>query len=837
MKTRILLLFLILFALLPSTSAVARSDIYFNDSDPNLMRLGNAHLELVLGKTNGAIKQFIDKAAGASLTLGSRNDCLWGAVFSEASRDYVGGCSYARSAPRHFSYAWNPANALLTLNYTWEPGADQRVDAIVIITASESSYLDMQLTVSNDWEAVMEHVLFPSDLVFVDDVVQAGYGPFLIPGVLLKPGFFTSNRSYVPTYPSDAAFADYLALDVNGGHLAFFAANPTDPVQPVALGYIDDDDLQPGTFFTYHSFYTWTASGQDFTTPLVRIHVGQPARDTIVAYRVANSIDTYPSLDSKLGERLFQLAEAPLIKADAHAINRSFRDWIPELRRLPSPALLHPVAFQPGGHDEHYPDFLPPDPRWGTTADFLAMVSAAQDRGIMVMPYINPTRWDDESPTMQNLPSGTTIDDIAVLDRNGQPVMETYRTVYNGYVVSPFASLVKQRLDQLLAQWRDEVPVDFIFEDQIGARRWTYDFNASAPNPLAYSEGWLDHAASYASQGLMTEMGWDRLARDFVGFHGSLLTWAREFDYPEQFWGAGNWEIHPLALWLFHDKVLLYQHDLSVLTMSQDKGVLTWNLVTGSMLSYDWQSADNDPLNNPWLDLVALLQRTVAARYAGLPLVDYHYLTDVVTQSDFGSITVIANWHPTLTHWQGGYDIAPGGFLASAQDESVLAGVFVNRFDGILLSAGEHYIVIERTPMQVNIHQPVGATTFLSVPAPAAWQEGHALNLLVFDRHGNLLGQSDYGVDGRRINFIYRMSWNGQEVGRYELASGAQIFMPCLLINTDPVVDIIDVQLIANALGKSIPPAAQAYDLNADSVIDSKDIRLVVRCWIDAQTG
>ena len=41
-----------------------------------------------------------------------------------------------------------------------------------------------------------------------------------------------------------------------------------------------------------------------------------------------------------------------------------------------------------------------------------------------------------------------------------------------------------------------------------------------------------------------------------------------------EFWGEGNWRPWPLALWLVHDKVLMYQHDLAEETMTDDDEVL-----------------------------------------------------------------------------------------------------------------------------------------------------------------------------------------------------------------------------------------------------------------------
>ena len=106
----------------------------------------------------------------------------------------------------------------------------------------------------------------------------------------------------------------------------------------------------------------------------------------------------------------------------------------------------------------------------------------------------------------------------------------------------------------------------------------------------------------------MVEDGWDRLARDAVGFHGSLLMMSRELDLPNTYFGAGNWQPYPLATWLFHDKVLLYQHDLYDGTMAIDLEVLTWNMAFGLVSSYSWDALG--PADEP----VARSRRAPAAR-------------------------------------------------------------------------------------------------------------------------------------------------------------------------------------------------------------------------------
>ena len=120
-------------------------------------------------------------------------------------------------------------------------------------------------------------------------------------------------------------------------------------------------------------------------------------------------------------------------------------------------------------------------------------------------------------------------------------------------------------------------------------------------SPLSYYDGWLSLFAPDADKCLMVEDGWDRLAASFSGFDSSDMLMQREFDWLDGRFGAGNWETFPLALWLLHDKVPLYQHDLFDGTFTGDPEMLTWNLAYGYLLSFNWSAGTS----SPWLRIVA----------------------------------------------------------------------------------------------------------------------------------------------------------------------------------------------------------------------------------------
>src|SRR5207253_7927120 len=159
--------------------------------------------------------------------------------------------------------------------------------------------------------------------------------------------------------------------------------------------------------------------------------------------------------------------------------------------------------------------------------------------------------------------------------------------------------------------------------------------------------------ASYGDRCLMAEDGWDRLAASFSGFQGGLLLMEREHQEPDTLWGAGNWRAFPLGLWLLHDKVLLYQHDLYEGTMTTDPETLTWNEAFGFVLSYDWAAGTA----GPWLGITSAFQRALGPHYAGVALTSFRDLADGITETRFGAYSVVVTWTGSV-YETGGYRIA-----------------------------------------------------------------------------------------------------------------------------------------------------------------------------------
>jgi len=780
------------FISLLNANAIAQL-IYFDDASSELIKVGNASFyEVGLRKTNGSIIYIIDKTTGQNLTLGSRYEQLWGAVFPGSTVDYVGGASYNPSGPNKFSYSWSEADKILTLEYTPDSTAAKRVTVAVTIAASAETYFNLRMRIQNSWGDILDRVIFPSDLVFREAEIEEALLP-LLPGVILESTFFSQSRSYTTRYPGyPGVFADYVSLKLSGGQLALYSLYDDRPVPMVDFGFVHDDQYAASSTFFTHAFYLFLKNGAEWTSPVVRIRVSEPHRTTIEHLRVDNRLAQLPSLVNKLGVDFERVAKSPLLKADMVQIAcglgiRRFTDYDSLLSQLLAPAILHPVAFQPGGFDNNYPDFLPPNPNFGTTEELRALFKKTQSLGLMVMPYTNPTWWNDESPTLRNLPPPLTIDSIAVLDENGRPVYEYYGP-NGGYVVSPCQPFVTQRIDRLVREMTEELPSDFLFEDQIGARPPRYDFNKSCATPLDYIQGWLEHTRQHAAKRLATELGFDRLLETEVAFHGSVLLPER-FGYTAQWWGNGNWRYYPFTSLLAHDKALFYQHDLAPETMTTDKATLSWNLAFGYMLSYDLFTGHfNAPF---WRDVVAIFQSRVASRYAGEKMADYTTLAPGVTQSNFANAIVVTNW--TLNSYTTGTHTIPSlGIFVASKDGSLTAGIFT-AYNNEPLTAGDHYLIVEKSAKMdsMRVWQPLGNDTPLSIARPSVWPDSNAIHVFAVKKEAAIAVNRE--VTKESINFDWKRRLSGSPVDYYLVTSDFVV-----AVNDKPASAPVDFRLFQN---------------------------------------
>lgn len=757
----LLKLFLIVMLLFLSFAYVILPDdstIYFNDSSADLIVIGNTlYWETGFRKADGAIAYILNKQTGSIISYGNREGSLWKAEFPNNS-GYVLSKSWNSGG---FSYSWSEADKKLSLVYQSDLSKVKGADCTVTVTASVDDWLDLNLSLTvNGASNVVKYIHFPSDLTFAVNEIDEALYPSM-PGLLLNKTFFLIKNECETTYPGyPGMFADFFWISTTGGSLAIYSVGNNDPLIPLNIGL--GFSSSGGTNFTYwlHKYGAWKWQGQNFNSPSVRIRIGETKSGAAGAYRTDNGLDKYDSIETKLGDLYSTVAASLEMKLDATVLNLPFDQYQEKVfPKIPVPSILHFAGIQPGGFDENTPDFLPPNPKYGTTDTFRSMVLSAKKSGFLSMPYTNPTWWDNESPTVRNLPSPQTVKDISVVTEKGKPLFESYNG-RGGYTVCPWAAYVIERIAGLHSQMKDEASSDLIFEDQIGARSWWFDFNDSASSLTSYIDGWIAHTRRYKSHLLTTEQGFDRLAETETGFYGSVLYLAKTGE-AWNFWEAGTWEPYPLAPMMMRDKVLFYQHDLSDETFTSSKANLIWNIAFGYQLNNKITNSSMD--DTDWLEMISSFQRDVLSDYAGELLTGFEYSDADFSKTVFQNYTVYTNWSAQSGRGVGSHTLSPEGFIVLSNDGNVNAGVFAG-YNGLALSSGDHFIIEKRRSNLITVKQPLGNDTSIRIAKPSDWKTTDRINVFTYLNSRKSFVKIQSSVDENYINFNLTSQYEGEDV-------------------------------------------------------------------------
>lgn len=760
------------------SAAVAGGGVSFAEDD-GLIRIGNSHYEVGIDRATGGILYIRDIQAGADVSIGNAGGLLWWAFFS--SGDWTQSTYYSNA----FRYEWDSNADQLTLLYP--ASAENSLDVEVILSFSLEDWFKIEAQVSNEGRSSVQTFGFPYQLLTPRAQVKNALIP-LMPGVILDRAFFSDGKSYTAQYPG-VAFSDFLALDSESGRLALYGQR-TGALQPAVIGFEKTTDGE--AYKLIHDYNTWIEPSTTWKSPNLYIKVGADYREAIAAFRLDSGIAQFRGLGEKLGDRKQQFFRSPLYKLDVELIAQPFE----KLKRtvidtIDIPGMVHPVAFQPGGHDVNYPDFLPPAEHLGTIDEFADLIQYAKERGNLVVPYTNLSWWDADGPTLSNLPSGLRAEDVTVLNRNGTKNMESYGTDRDGYVMNLHNSFVKDRIGAEHAKLIEELNMDGIFEDQWGARSAPYDFNPAGLElydpSTSYFEGVLDHVRTHAANNLMTEVGVDMLAECEVAFMGTNFLWDK-LGYRTA--TAPYSHYYPMAGMLFRDKVMLYQHDLAQETWTNDQDMFRWNLAMGYNLSHAFYFNGSLYTANPWIDLVGMFQRYVLSGYADQLIESYENIGSDIYRTRYPDYTVYSNWGDTDTFSIGGHVVPPGGAVVVSDDGSVTGGSFKS-YNNRALSDGEHYIVELREEDSIRIYQPVGADTPLAVRKGPEWA---GAEVKAYTYGGSLIGSVDAAADGDLVVFDCQSTIDSQRVGYYELTASPTPNEPLVAADLRPDLVIRDIR-------------------------------------------
>lgn len=489
--------------------------------------------------------------------------------------------------------------------------------------------------------------------------------------------FQTANRD----------FCDFAALDSEAGRWALFGVQYPDDIYIPARAEVAAEGSAENRIGRY--IHTFLAFGQpDMTVQLPAQHMvlGKPHRDVLREYGKRNQF-TRGLTDKATPEVVEKLKRSILLKVSTNDLKKSAR--IAE--ELPFPVVFHIADYLHGGFDRQYPDHLPPRPEVGAPEDLSRLIKACEDNGHLFMPYTNPTWWCTN-------PKGPTFEkegDVALSrDFDGDIYPERYgASTTQGYTICAWHPAVRAANDVIRRQFTEQYPVAVLFQDQVGARGLRWDTNAASPHPGAYLEG-IHRIAQVDSQfvPLGTEDGNDRLINWEIMFCGLSWPWlpnrpSRSRVLYEDLWSEGAWRIEPMALFLAHDKVLFYHHDLGGFV--RNRLDLSITLAMGYGLSWWTHSETPSEAESDWIERLCRLQAAIGPRCAGRPLDEFEYLAPQVIRSRWGDLEIIANLGEKPWQVDGSTTLADEGFLARSPD--LEAGIFA-RHDGTDCGTGRWLI-------------------------------------------------------------------------------------------------------------------------------------------------
>ena len=410
------------------------------------------------------------------------------------------------------------------------------------------------------------------------------------------------------------------------------------------------------------------APGEHILFPSVRIICGQDAYAALRLYCTENSFNR--SLDIALTRPVLDKFKKSVLLN----MNGTARQMVAAIDKLPVPTLLHFANYLHGGFDKQLPTHLPPNAGFGTEEDMAELFTTTHAKGHLIMPYTNGSWWCDHprGPAFESAGNAA----ISVRE-DGTLYYEKYGQ-NDGWTMCFWHNASKEANRDIIRQFTRKYPVDILFQDQWGARGSIPDKNLTSPEIWAYSEGLLSQVRENAAKvPLSTENGWDRIIKTHVQLSG--LTWQIvPTEYPPEWrrllrdiYPPETWRIFPMIQAEAHGQCSLILHDLGQFVTNRQ--VIAWTLGLGFNMSYAVNARElEQPARLEWLRWLDRLQKSICARWTGVPLKSFSHArpgvtNDGVINTAYGDMRLVANLDTTA---QNG--LPPFGFRASAP--GMLAG-------------------------------------------------------------------------------------------------------------------------------------------------------------------
>ena len=717
---------LYVFLLIPFVSF--SQTITFDDSDPQIMVLNNgSSYEIAFYKLTGALVYIKDIPAGVELSHGVTYDDLWWMDFTNGS--HMKSSNYNHGEPHDFSYLWVDSLKILSLLYTPDSLADIQVNATVSISVYDTNYFDMQIHVENKGDGIINNVLFPSNMNLSLNQGDGVYFPITYPGTMYGSDLFESKET--AEYE-----CDFMSLQIGEGNMAVYQLYNDTCIQTVAMGIHDQSGLEiEENYLGSVRYYTWTTEGESWTSQVSRFRIGQTPLEAIQGFREDNAIDDYPSVEEKLGNQFSTYSRSPIYAYGfPHFDPPGYYYWDvqDQLKYYPGPAILIFNNYSSSACPvcpPLMPDYFPPEPMLGTLEDFQQMISDLKSEGFLIMLATHPNFWHADSPTVTNLPEGISIEDIAVLDWNGNvKVMDHFGEMY--IYISLTSPFVQQKFDENYHHFFETYGADMIYEDA-AVNFQIYNFNENEISPLHNRQEWIKYFEERSSYPSIPEGSIIPMSKSVVGNIGTSY---KGFEQGDREWNYitddGYRRPYPLVSSLYRDKVIPYP---SAGTFTEDKDVFAWNTLFGCPYYVDLDEMTDSPywnINNhgDWIPVIHEFQVRVMARFIGKQLIDYLDLEGAATQADYGEIITIRNWDANDPYNYDSHSIVPQGVYVRSKSGDLEAGI-LSRYNGAALSPGDHYLIVETFSDSIELRHPMGDSTTIEIRNPESWTDEDEIHI------------------------------------------------------------------------------------------------------------
>jgi len=482
------------------------------------------------------------------------------------------------------------------------------------------------------------------------------------------------------SYPQ--SFTDFYHLESAKGNASWFSVQPRGDLKPWEAANDTRRILVPVKFatgankdggWTDRSFFTYGKAGATWQSPVIRMLVGVPLEEGIDKAVAANGVsrklvDKYsPEVYEKLKNSVLVAYEGPA------------KDQIDSLDLLPSPSLIHFANYMKYGFDRGLPEHLPPNAGYGTEADFRRFYDEAHKRGLLMMPYANPTWWNTNPRSETFLKAG---EDPLLKQLDGKIRSESYGGPDQGFSITMWHPAVRAANEVTLQQFTKDYPTDILFYDQVGGggRNTVYDINPASPTPYANSEGLISLSQEHsATVPLSVECGWLGLSDHLVQFCGVATglfpstMWGEAVSYMKNAYDPATWEMYPLVQRMTQDKVQSINHDLAQFVRNQRE--LTWTLSLGYGLSFSISPTILKCVegSREWLYWLDRVQKSVVSKYIGEKVGSFQHeqsktpgdKDEGIVRAVYGPVNLFANLEPRGVETDG-VTVAPHGFLATA---------------------------------------------------------------------------------------------------------------------------------------------------------------------------